>query len=188
MADFSLSIANQNVVVTPFGSELVTPLVAAASASATAADVSADAAAVSAAAAATSADTTYVELEYVPALSWETANKYFLRPVRNVTLTGSLAQYRFRWIAPFDNIAGSYNVHIVNYGVTPAADGTITAGQSVTGGGGVTTANGGLVNVLAADGVNQIVVGEVAQYEDIYRYCYVRGPDSIIIGLVEELR
>ena len=32
------------------------------------------------------------------------------------------------------------------------------------------------------------LVGEVAQYGDIYRYCYVRGPDGIIIGLVEELR
>jgi catechol 2,3-dioxygenase-like lactoylglutathione lyase family enzyme len=32
------------------------------------------------------------------------------------------------------------------------------------------------------------LVGEVAQYEDIYRYCYVRGPDGIVIGLVEELR
>jgi catechol 2,3-dioxygenase-like lactoylglutathione lyase family enzyme len=32
------------------------------------------------------------------------------------------------------------------------------------------------------------LVGEVAQYEDIYRYGYVRGPDGIIIGLVEELR
>ena len=31
------------------------------------------------------------------------------------------------------------------------------------------------------------LVGEVAQYEDIYRYCYVRGPAGIIIGLVEEL-
>ena len=30
-------------------------------------------------------------------------------------------------------------------------------------------------------------VGEVAQYKEIYRYCYVRGPDGIIIGLVEEL-
>ncbi|MFE7741753.1 VOC family protein [Nocardia sp. NPDC057455] len=30
-------------------------------------------------------------------------------------------------------------------------------------------------------------VGTVAQYEDIYRYCYVRGPEGIIIGLVEEL-
>ena len=32
------------------------------------------------------------------------------------------------------------------------------------------------------------LVGEVAQYEDIYRYCYVRGPDGVIIGLVEDLR
>ena len=32
------------------------------------------------------------------------------------------------------------------------------------------------------------LVGRVTQYEDVYRYCYVRGPDGIIIGLVEELR
>ena len=32
------------------------------------------------------------------------------------------------------------------------------------------------------------LVGEVAQYEDINRYCYVRGPAGVIIGLVEELR
>jgi catechol 2,3-dioxygenase-like lactoylglutathione lyase family enzyme len=31
------------------------------------------------------------------------------------------------------------------------------------------------------------LVGEVAQYRDIYRYCYVRGPAGVIIGLVEEL-
>ena len=32
------------------------------------------------------------------------------------------------------------------------------------------------------------LVGEVAQYEDIYRYAYVRGPAGVIIGLVEDLR
>src|SRR4051812_8430778 len=32
------------------------------------------------------------------------------------------------------------------------------------------------------------LVGEVAQYKDIYRYAYIRGPAGIIIGLVEELR
>jgi catechol 2,3-dioxygenase-like lactoylglutathione lyase family enzyme len=32
------------------------------------------------------------------------------------------------------------------------------------------------------------LVGEVAQYGDVYRYCYVRGPDGVIIGLVEDLR
>jgi catechol 2,3-dioxygenase-like lactoylglutathione lyase family enzyme len=31
------------------------------------------------------------------------------------------------------------------------------------------------------------LVGEVAQYGDVYRYCYVRGPAGIVIGLVEEL-
>ena len=32
------------------------------------------------------------------------------------------------------------------------------------------------------------LVGEVAQYGEIYRYCYVRGPAGVVIGLVEELR
>jgi len=32
------------------------------------------------------------------------------------------------------------------------------------------------------------LVGDVVQYEDIYRLCYVRGPEGIIIGLAEELR
>ena len=32
------------------------------------------------------------------------------------------------------------------------------------------------------------LVGGVAQYGDTYRYCYVRGPDGIVIGLVEDLR
>jgi catechol 2,3-dioxygenase-like lactoylglutathione lyase family enzyme len=31
------------------------------------------------------------------------------------------------------------------------------------------------------------VVGELAQYEDIYRLCYVRGPEGIVIGLAEQL-
>ncbi len=31
------------------------------------------------------------------------------------------------------------------------------------------------------------LVGEVVEYEDIYRYGYVRGPGGVIIGLVEEL-
>jgi catechol 2,3-dioxygenase-like lactoylglutathione lyase family enzyme len=31
------------------------------------------------------------------------------------------------------------------------------------------------------------LVGEVAQYEDMYRLCYLRGPEGIIIGLAEQL-
>ncbi len=31
------------------------------------------------------------------------------------------------------------------------------------------------------------LVGEIAQYEDIYRVCFLRGPEGIIIGLAEQL-
>src|SRR5918997_1127044 len=32
------------------------------------------------------------------------------------------------------------------------------------------------------------LVGEMAQYEDMYRLCFIRGPEGIIIGLAEQLR
>ena len=52
--------------------------------------------------------------------------------------------------------------------------------------------------MFAVDDVDEVVarlrtmhgaelVGEVAQYEEIYRLCYVRGPEGIIVGLAEEL-
>jgi catechol 2,3-dioxygenase-like lactoylglutathione lyase family enzyme len=31
------------------------------------------------------------------------------------------------------------------------------------------------------------LVGELAQYEDSYRLCFVRGPEGIVIGLAEKL-
>ena len=31
------------------------------------------------------------------------------------------------------------------------------------------------------------LVGEVVQYQDVYRLCYVRGPEGILIGLAEEI-
>jgi catechol 2,3-dioxygenase-like lactoylglutathione lyase family enzyme len=31
------------------------------------------------------------------------------------------------------------------------------------------------------------LVDEVAQYEDKYRLCFVRGPEGIVVGLAEEL-
>jgi catechol 2,3-dioxygenase-like lactoylglutathione lyase family enzyme len=31
------------------------------------------------------------------------------------------------------------------------------------------------------------LVGEVVQYEDAYRLCYIRGPEDLLIGLAEEL-
>jgi catechol 2,3-dioxygenase-like lactoylglutathione lyase family enzyme len=32
------------------------------------------------------------------------------------------------------------------------------------------------------------IVGEVVQYEESYRLCYIRGPEGLLIGLAEELR
>jgi catechol 2,3-dioxygenase-like lactoylglutathione lyase family enzyme len=32
------------------------------------------------------------------------------------------------------------------------------------------------------------LVGEVVQYKDAYRLCYIRGPEELLIGLAEELK
>ena len=31
------------------------------------------------------------------------------------------------------------------------------------------------------------LVGEVVRYEDMYRLCYIRGPEGLLIGLAQEL-
>jgi predicted enzyme related to lactoylglutathione lyase len=31
------------------------------------------------------------------------------------------------------------------------------------------------------------LVGEVVQYENMYRLCYIRGPEGILVGLAEQL-
>jgi catechol 2,3-dioxygenase-like lactoylglutathione lyase family enzyme len=33
----------------------------------------------------------------------------------------------------------------------------------------------------------ELVSSEVVQYEDMYRLCYIRGPEGLLIGLAEEL-
>jgi catechol 2,3-dioxygenase-like lactoylglutathione lyase family enzyme len=42
-----------------------------------------------------------------------------------------------------------------------------------------------LLSRLAGHGAE--VVGEVVQYEDIYRLCYIRGAEGLLIGLAEQL-
>lgn len=32
------------------------------------------------------------------------------------------------------------------------------------------------------------LVGDIVQYEHLYRLCYIRGPEGILVGLAEELR
>lgn len=43
-----------------------------------------------------------------------------------------------------------------------------------------------LVDGLRARGTE--LVGEVADYQDTYRLCYVRGPEGIIVELIEQFR
>jgi catechol 2,3-dioxygenase-like lactoylglutathione lyase family enzyme len=51
--------------------------------------------------------------------------------------------------------------------------------------------------MFAVEGIDDVVarlrghgaelVGEIAQYEDRYRVCFIRGPEGFIIGLAEQL-
>jgi catechol 2,3-dioxygenase-like lactoylglutathione lyase family enzyme len=51
--------------------------------------------------------------------------------------------------------------------------------------------------MFAVDDVDDVVarlrghggelVGEIAQYKDLYRLCFLRGPEGIVIGLAEQL-
>ena len=51
--------------------------------------------------------------------------------------------------------------------------------------------------MFAVDGIEDVIarlrthgaelVGELAQYENSYRLCFVRGPEGIIVGLAEEI-
>ncbi|MFL5959136.1 MAG: hypothetical protein ACJ75G_02565 [Gaiellaceae bacterium] len=40
------------------------------------------------------------------------------------------------------------------------------------------------INSFRGDGS---LVDEVVQYKDVHRLCYVRGPESILIGLAEQI-
>jgi catechol 2,3-dioxygenase-like lactoylglutathione lyase family enzyme len=52
--------------------------------------------------------------------------------------------------------------------------------------------------MFAVDNVDDVVarlrrhggelVGEITQYKDVYRLCFLRGPEGIILGLAEDLR
>ena len=43
-------------------------------------------------------------------------------------------------------------------------------------------------DVLALHAHGAELVGELDQYEDSYRLCYIRGPEGIIVALAEQLR
>jgi catechol 2,3-dioxygenase-like lactoylglutathione lyase family enzyme len=51
--------------------------------------------------------------------------------------------------------------------------------------------------MFAVDDIDEVVarlqriggelVDEIVQYEDAYRLCYMRGPDSILVGIAQQL-
>jgi catechol 2,3-dioxygenase-like lactoylglutathione lyase family enzyme len=51
--------------------------------------------------------------------------------------------------------------------------------------------------MFAVDDIDEVVarlrshgaelVGEIVQYEDVYRLCYLRGPEGIVIGVAQQL-
>ncbi len=44
-----------------------------------------------------------------------------------------------------------------------------------------------LDETLARLGTRAPLVGEVVDYEGVYRLCYIRGPGGLLIGLAQEL-
>jgi hypothetical protein len=44
-----------------------------------------------------------------------------------------------------------------------------------------------LAETLAGLGTRATLVGEIVDYENVYRLCYIRGPGGLLIGLAQEL-
>ena len=44
-----------------------------------------------------------------------------------------------------------------------------------------------LLTILCAQRAVPELLDDIAQYEDVYRLCFMRGPEGIIIGLAERL-
>jgi catechol 2,3-dioxygenase-like lactoylglutathione lyase family enzyme len=45
-----------------------------------------------------------------------------------------------------------------------------------------------LNDTLARLGKRATLVGDVVDYEDMYRLCYIRGPEGILLGLAQQLQ
>jgi hypothetical protein len=63
---------------------------------------------------------------------------------------------------------------------------SICPGNTTPAGGGWHRLSGLLVEI-GGKRWQRLFVGEVAQYQDSYRLCYVRGPEGIIVALAEQL-
>jgi catechol 2,3-dioxygenase-like lactoylglutathione lyase family enzyme len=81
---------------------------------------------------------------------------------------------------------GHSRVELVEFTSPPAVDGDPLAPPNATGLRHITFAVEDLDAVLARlEPHGAELVGSVESYEDIYRLCYVRGPEGIILELAE---
>jgi catechol 2,3-dioxygenase-like lactoylglutathione lyase family enzyme len=83
---------------------------------------------------------------------------------------------------------GSARVELIKFQSPPSLDGAAGAPANARGIRHIsfTVENiDALVDGLRARGIE--LVGELESYEDIYRLCYVRGPEGIIVELAERL-
>jgi len=83
---------------------------------------------------------------------------------------------------------GRAQLELVKFHAPPAPDGDRQAPANAPGLRHLTFAVDDLDAVLARlRPLGAELIGEVERYEDIYRLCYVRGPEGIIVELAEEL-
>jgi len=83
---------------------------------------------------------------------------------------------------------GHSRLELSKFHTPPATTAEPNAPVNTLGMGRIMFAVGDIEDVLArlqAHGAE--LVGEVVQYEDSYRLCYVRGPEGIIVALAEPL-
>ena len=83
---------------------------------------------------------------------------------------------------------GHSRLELTKFQTPPAASGEPNAPVNTLGMGRIMFAVDDIDDVVARlQGIGAELVGEVVQYEDSYRLCYIRGPEGIIIALAEPL-
>ena len=83
---------------------------------------------------------------------------------------------------------GHSRLELTKFQTPPAGSGEPNAPVNTLGMGRIMYAVDDIDDVVARlQGIGAELVGEVVQYEDAYRLCYIRGPEGIIIALAEPL-
>ena len=83
---------------------------------------------------------------------------------------------------------GHSRLELTKFQAPPAANAELNAPVNKLGIGRIMFAVDDIDDVVARlQGIGAELVGEVVQFEDSYRLCYLRGPEGIILALAEPL-